>query len=75
MVWASSLLREEWSFLVDKVRVTPWSAIITTQLIALLGLLALLIRFDAHWYDYLWAVVLVTYEVLVIRALVHRAGK
>jgi hypothetical protein len=66
------LLQGEWSFLVDKVRVTPWSAIITTQLVAALGLLALLVRFDARWYDYIWVVALVAYEVLVIRALVRR---
>jgi hypothetical protein len=69
------LLQGEWSFLVDKVRVTPWSAIITTQLVAALGLLALLVRFDARLYDYIWVVALVAYEVLVIRALVRRENK
>jgi hypothetical protein len=57
------------------VRVTPWSAIITTQLVAALGLLALLGRFDARWYDYIWVVALVAHEVLVIRALVRRENK
>ncbi|MEZ2389329.1 hypothetical protein AB6813_07240 [bacterium RCC_150] len=75
MVWASSLRREEWSFLVDKVKDSPWSAIIMTQLLAALGLLALLVRFDAPWYDYFWVLALVVYEVLVIRALVRRVGK
>lgn len=56
----------------DKVKTTPWLAIISTQLVAALGLLALLVRFDAHWYDYFWVVALVAYEVLVIRGLIRR---
>lgn len=75
MARVSSLQQEGWSFLVDKVKVTPWPAIITTQLVAALGLMALLVRFDAHWYDYLWVVALVAYEILVIRALVRRENK
>ena len=59
----------------DKVKTTPWLAIITTQLVAALGLLALLARFDARWYDYIWVVALVAYEILVIRALVRRQNK
>lgn len=59
----------------DKVKTTPWSAIITTQLAAALGLLALLVRFDARWYDYTWVVALVAYEILVMRALVRRQNK
>ncbi|MCZ9884593.1 hypothetical protein [Arthrobacter sp. B2a2-09] len=59
----------------DKVKTTPWLAIITTQLGAALGLLALLVRFDARWFDYIWVVALVAYEILVIRALVRRQDK
>ncbi|MHA7200188.1 hypothetical protein [Arthrobacter alkaliphilus] len=47
-------------------------AIITTQLVAALGLLALLVRFDARWYDYIWVLALLAYEILVIRGLVRR---
>lgn len=59
----------------DKVKTTPWLAIITTQLVAAFGLLALLVRLDARWYDYIWVVALVAYEILVIRALVRRQNK
>lgn len=60
---------------VDKVKTTPWSAIIATQLVAALGPLALLVRFDARWYDYIWVVALVAYEILVMRALVRGQSK
>ncbi|MEV8151014.1 hypothetical protein AB0O52_23090 [Arthrobacter sp. NPDC080073] len=57
------------------MKTTPWLAIVTTQLVATLGLLALLVRFDARWYDYIWVVALVAYEILVIRALIRRQDK
>lgn len=59
----------------DKVKTTPWLAIITTQLVAALGLLALLVRFDARWYDYIWVLALLAYEVLVIRGLIRRKAQ
>ncbi|WP_345447821.1 hypothetical protein [Arthrobacter gyeryongensis] len=57
------------------MKTTPWLPIVTTQLVAALGLLALLVRFDARWYDYIWVVALVAYEILVMRALVRRENK
>lgn len=65
---------EVWLYPVDKVNnPSPWIAIVTTQLLVLIGLSAMLFRFEAKWYDYVLVLVVVVYEVLVIRALVRRA--
>lgn len=57
-----------------KIEPTPWSVIMTTQLLGVVGLGALLIRLQAEWYDFLLVGLFLVYEVLVIRSLVRRAS-
>jgi hypothetical protein len=57
-----------------KIESTPWSVILITQLLGVVGLGALLIRLQAEWYDFLLVGLFIAYEVLVIRALVRRAS-
>lgn len=57
-----------------KVESTPWSLILITQLLGIVGLSALLVRLHAEWYDFLLLGLFIVYEVMVIRALVRRAS-
>lgn len=52
---------------------TPWSLIMVTQVVGLLGLSSMLLRLEAAWYDYLLVALFLVYEVFVIRSLVRRA--
>lgn len=62
------------SFLSEKnTSSTPWCLILITQLVGLMGLISLLVRLQAQWYDFALVGLFFAYEVLVIRSLVRRA--